>query len=99
MDRFLLAHQPPTPCLIIDLDIVRIQYRIRTPHEGGACESAILAGPTCDSMDMIYERADYRLPLDLAIGDPLDSLSAGAYTASCAAVEFNGFPPIRTHCI
>ena len=38
------------------------------------CERAILAGPTCDSMDVIYRRADYRLPLDLAIGDPLDFL-------------------------
>ncbi len=77
----------------------RIHYRIRTPHEGGACERAILAGPTCDSMDVIYRRADYRLPLDLKIGDPLDFLSAGAYTASYASVEFNGFAPIRTYCI
>ena len=77
----------------------RIHYRIRTPHEGGPCERAILAGPTCDSMDVIYRRADYRLPLDLKIGDPLDFLSAGAYTASYASVEFNGFAPIRTYCI
>jgi ornithine decarboxylase len=77
----------------------RIQYRIRARHEGGPSESAILAGPTCDSTDVIYQRAVYRLPLELAIGDPLDFLSAGAYTASYAAVEFNGFPPIRTYCI
>ena len=36
-------------------------------------------------------------PLDLAIGDPVDFLSAGAYTASVAAVAFNGFPPIRSY--
>ena len=36
---------------------------------------------------------------DLEIGEPLDFLSAGAYTASYAAVEFNGFAPIRTYCI
>jgi hypothetical protein len=30
------------------------------------------------------------LPLDLAIGDPIDFLSAGAYTASVAAVAFHG---------
>jgi len=77
----------------------RIHYRIRTPHEGDPCGRAILAGPTCDSADVIYEQADYRLPLDLAIGDPLDFLSAGAYTASYASVEFNGFAPIRTYCI
>jgi ornithine decarboxylase len=75
----------------------RIRYRLRTPHEGSRCESVILAGPTCDSTDVIYDRADYRLPLDLAIGDPVDFLSAGAYTASYASVGFNGFAPIRTY--
>jgi hypothetical protein len=32
-----------------------------------------------------------------AIGDPIDFLSAGAYTRSVAAVAFNGFPPIRSY--
>ena len=59
----------------------------------------VLAGPTCDSTDIIYEHAGYELPLDLDIGDPIDFLSAGAYTASYASVEFNGFAPIRTYCI
>ncbi|SRR5579875_233333 len=77
----------------------RIRYRIRTPHDGGARAPAILAGPTCDSTDVIYQKADYRLPVDLAAGDTLDFLSAGAYTASYAAVEFNGFAPIRSYCI
>jgi ornithine decarboxylase len=77
----------------------RIHYRLRTPGDGGPCEAVILAGPTCDSTDIIYQHADYRLPLDLAIGDPVDFLSAGAYTASYASVEFNGFEPLRTYCI
>jgi ornithine decarboxylase len=77
----------------------RIQYRIRTPHDGTPSEHAILAGPSCDSTDILYQRAEYSLPLDLAMGDPIDFLSAGAYTASYASVEFNGFPPIRTYCI
>ena len=77
----------------------RIHYRVRTPHDGGPCEAVILAGPTCDSTDLIYQHSDCRLPLDLAIGDPLDFLSAGAYTASYASVEFNGFPPLRTYYI
>jgi ornithine decarboxylase len=77
----------------------RIQYRIRTPYAGSPAEPTTLAGPTCDSTDVLYQRADYPLPLDLAIGDPVDFLSAGAYTASYASVEFNGFAPIRTYCI
>ena len=77
----------------------RIHYRLRMAHDDAASDHAILAGPTCDSTDVIYQRADYRVPLDLAIGDPVDFLSAGAYTASYASVEFNGFSPLRTYCI
>jgi ornithine decarboxylase len=74
----------------------RIHYRIRTSREGGPCGPAILAGPTCDSTDILYRRHPYELPLALAIGDTVDFLSAGAYTASVAAVGFNGIPPIKT---
>jgi ornithine decarboxylase len=77
----------------------RIHYRIRTAREGRPCGPVILAGPTCDSTDILYRRHPYELPLDLAIGDAIDFLSAGAYTASAAAVAFNGFEPLRTHVI
>ena len=77
----------------------RIHYRIRTPRDGGACGPVILAGPTCDSSDILYRRHPYELPLDLEIGDRIDFLSTGAYTASYAAVEFNGFAPIQTYCV
>jgi len=77
----------------------RIRYRLRTRHDGGASGPVILAGPTCDSTDIIYQRSRYDLPRALAIGDHVDFISAGAYTGSYASVEFNGFPPLRTHCI
>jgi ornithine decarboxylase len=77
----------------------RIHYRLRAPHQGRPAGPVVLAGPTCDSTDIIYEHAGYELPIDLDIGDPIDFLSAGAYTASYASVEFNGFAPIRTYCI
>lgn len=77
----------------------RIHYRIRTPRDGAVGGPVILAGPTCDSADILYRRHPYELPLDLAIGDTLDLLSTGAYTASVAAVTFNGFPPLRSYCI
>ncbi len=57
----------------------------------------ILAGPTCDSMDIMYEDCKYRLPLDLKIGDRLYWLTTGAYTSSYASVNFNSFPPIKTY--
>ena len=59
-------------------------------------EESILAGPTCDSMDIMYEKYMYPLPMNLSIGDKLFWMSTGAYTSSYASVEFNGFPPIRT---
>lgn len=77
----------------------RIYYPIRTSADAGSEEPVVLAGPTCDSTDVIYDRANYALPTTLAIGDNVDFLSAGSYTASYASVEFNGFPPLATHCI
>ena len=76
-----------------------IKYRIETPGRGGPSGPVILAGPTCDSADILYERTEYRLPLGLAVGDKVEIQSAGAYTASYASVGFNGFAPIRTYCI
>jgi ornithine decarboxylase len=54
-----------------------------------------LAGPTCDSLDVLYQRHRYQLPLDLRPGDRVCFLSAGAYTASYSSVGFNGFAPLR----
>jgi ornithine decarboxylase len=76
-----------------------IRYALRTRYDGGPAEAAVLAGPTCDSTDVIYDRANYAMPLHLAIGDTVDFLSAGAYTASYASVGFNGFAPVATHCV
>ncbi len=76
-----------------------IKYRIATPGRGGSCGPVVLAGPTCDSADILYENSDYRLPLGLEIGDKVEILATGAYTASYASVGFNGFAPIRTYCI
>ncbi len=60
-------------------------------------EPVVLAGPTCDSMDIMYEKEKYPLPVDLKAGDRIYFLAAGAYTASYASVCFNGFPPIKTY--
>ena len=76
-----------------------IKYVIRTPHDGSAAASVVLAGPTCDSADILYEKTDYRLPLDLAIGDKVEILSTGAYTSTYSSVCFNGFEPLATYCI
>jgi ornithine decarboxylase len=76
-----------------------IKYRIRTPWDGDAVEPVILAGPTCDSADIIYENSGYELPINLRVGDKIEILSAGAYTKTCASVGFNGFPPLKAYYI
>ena len=76
-----------------------IQYRICTPHDGSQEGPVVIAGPTCDEVDMLYESAGYTLPLRLAAGDKVEILSAGAYTATYSSVGFNGFPPLREHYI
>ena len=76
-----------------------IKYPIVTERDNPDVKEAtvILAGPTCDSTDILYEDYKYRFPLDLKIGDRVYFLSTGAYTASYASVGFNGFPPIKTY--
>jgi ornithine decarboxylase len=76
-----------------------IKYRLLTSHDGGEMGPVVLAGPTCDSADVLYEKADYRLPLGLKDGDKVWILGAGAYTATYASVGFNGFAPLESICL
>lgn len=59
----------------------------------------VIAGPTCDGDDVLYQHTPYELPLALKAGDRLDILDAGAYTASYSSVSFNGIEPLRTYCL
>jgi ornithine decarboxylase len=72
-----------------------IKFPIYTEKKG-EMEEVVIAGPTCDSADIMYENHKYELPLNLAIGDRMYWLSTGAYTTSYSAVEFNGFPPLKS---
>jgi ornithine decarboxylase len=76
-----------------------IKYRVLTPHDGGETGPVVLAGPTCDSADILYEKTHYELPLDLKIGDKVLILATGAYTTTYSAVSFNGFEPLEAVCI
>ena len=72
-----------------------IRYRVRTERDADDASPCILAGPTCDSMDVLYEREHYPLPVSLSIGDKVLIEGTGAYTTTYAAVAFNGFPPLQ----
>jgi ornithine decarboxylase len=74
-----------------------IRYRISTDHDGMPDGPVVLAGPTCDSTDVLYEKRPVRLPLALKEGDRVRLHAAGAYTSCYSTVGFNGFAPLPTH--
>ncbi|MFJ7213928.1 type III PLP-dependent enzyme [Amycolatopsis sp. NPDC098790] len=77
-----------------------IAYRFEpVAAQEGPSGPVVLAGPTCDGDDVLYQRTPYELPLSLRTGDRLDVPGTGAYTASYASVGFNGIEPLRTHCV
>ncbi len=76
-----------------------IRYPIATPRDGTPEGPVIIAGPTCDGADVLYEKTRYTLPLTLKDGDRVNLLSAGAYTSVYAAQCFNGFPPMAEYYI
>jgi ornithine decarboxylase len=76
-----------------------IRYPLRTEHDGDRTEPCIIAGPTCDSADVLYEKAPYELPVSLAIGDEVLIEGTGAYTTTYSAVAFNGFEPLKSYVI
>ena len=76
-----------------------IRYPIRTTRDGDEMAPCVLAGPTCDSADVLYEKVPYLLPVSLEIGDKVLIEGTGAYTTTYSAVAFNGFPPLKSYVI
>ncbi len=76
-----------------------IRYPIRTERDEDDKALCVLAGPTCDSADVMYEKDMYPLPVTLTIGDEVLIEGTGAYTTTYASVAFNGFEPLKSYCI
>ena len=74
-----------------------IRYPIVTPRDGDEKSPCVIAGPTCDSVDILYEKQPYALPVTLEIGDKVLIGGTGAYTSTYSTVAFNGFPPLKTY--
>ena len=72
-----------------------IRYQFETRHGTADTGPCILAGPSCDSADVLYEKRPVQLPLALEAGDKVRILCTGAYTTSYSSVGFNGFPPLE----
>ena len=73
-----------------------IVYRIIASREGPT-GPVVLAGPTADGDDVLYQRTRYELPLAVRPGDYLDVLSTGAYSSAYAAPEFHGLGALPVH--
>lgn len=71
-----------------------IRYQFLTERDSEAMGPAILAGPSCDSADVLYEMRPVQLPLGLQSGDKVLIRHTGAYTSTYSSVAFNGFPPL-----
>jgi ornithine decarboxylase len=76
-----------------------IRYPIKTAFDGSALEPCVIAGPTCDSVDVLYEREPYLLPVSLEIGSKVLIEGTGAYTTTYSSIGFNGFPPLKSYVI
>jgi ornithine decarboxylase len=76
-----------------------IRYPLVTARDREARGPCVVAGPTCDSADVLYERTPYDLPLSLTVGDEVLIEAAGAYTTTYASVAFNGFAPLKAYVI
>ncbi|MCW2820478.1 MAG: type PLP-dependent enzyme [Marmoricola sp.] len=76
-----------------------IRHRLRTSVDGGPTGPCVLAGPTCDSADVLYEQRIVQLPIHLTEGDEVRMLSAGAYTSAYSTVGCNGFEPLPTRVV
>jgi ornithine decarboxylase len=76
-----------------------IRYPIRTDFDGDDLGPCVLAGPSCDSVDVLYEKEPYLLPVSLEIGAKVLIEGTGAYTTTYSSVGFNGFAPLKSYVI
>lgn len=80
-------------------EAIRYHFEASTIGDQSDLHATAIAGPTCDSADVMYKHQTYQLPGSLTPGDVLHIKGTGAYTASYSSVGFNGFPPLRTICV
>ena len=72
-----------------------IKYQFVTiGKESEKTTACIVAGPTCDSADVLYERNKVEFPVSLTSGDRVIIKTCGAYTSTYSTIAFNGFPPL-----
>ena len=76
-----------------------IRYPIRTERDQDPLGPCVIAGPSCDSVDVLSEKEPYLLPVTLEIGAKVLIEGTGAYTTTYSTVGFNGFSPLKAYVI
>ncbi len=71
-----------------------IRFQFTTAGDNDELGACVLAGPSCDSADVLYEKRPMMLPVILRAGDKVVIRNCGAYTTTCASTGLNGFPPL-----
>ena len=72
-----------------------IKYKIKFSGKNNMKKiKYILAGPSCDSHDVLYQKNLYKLPKNIKVGDRLRIFSAGSYIISYQS-DFNGIKKIK----
>ncbi len=72
-----------------------IKYKIEAvKNREGKKDKYIIAGPSCDSHDILYKKNLYTFSENIQIGDRIRIYPAGAYTISYES-EFNGIKKIK----
>jgi ornithine decarboxylase len=71
-----------------------IRYRFSVVGKRTNNTPYYLAGPTCDSADILYEVNKVLLPKDITYGDKVIIHDTGVYTSTYTSIGFNGFPPL-----
>lgn len=73
-----------------------IKYQFLVPgRELETTSPCAVAGPTCDSADILYQKKKIKLPVGLKSGDKVIIRTTGAYTSTYSTIAFNGFPPLE----
>ncbi|MGB5865593.1 MAG: hypothetical protein WBG95_15005 [Sulfitobacter sp.] len=79
---------------LVETEGEAIHCQITRAHAGGDTVPCALAGPSCDSADILYEKRPVNLPLAFRRGDKVTIYNCGAYTSACSSVGFNRLPPL-----
>lgn len=80
---------------LAETDEEAIKYQFIVPDvDDPDLEPFVMAGPTCDSADVLYSEHKVMLPTSIMPGDKIIVKNCGAYTTTYSTVAFNGFPPL-----